>query len=194
MPTPSSSSPLQHPSPLSIPSILSVFRGPQLFKTDPAGYFVGYKATAAGVKDTEATNHLEKKMKAGPSYSFAEAVQAAIGALQSVLSEDFKASEIEARARCRSFCCCSRFTPPAQSVLPARVRVQCIVRDHLCLVLRLSLSLRAEPELVAQGVTGSSREESLGSFFSRAPPRPSRSSRLLSGGGGFRGGSRIQGP
>lgn len=31
-------------------------RGPQVFKLDPAGYFTGYKATAAGQKQTEATN------------------------------------------------------------------------------------------------------------------------------------------
>jgi 20S proteasome subunit alpha 1 len=107
-------------------------RGPQLFKTDPAGYFVGYKATAAGAlcslsrrawrgafparkqqpadaacplaaslpplpgaKDTEANNHLEKKLKGGPPSSVAETVRAAVAALQSVLSEDFKPSEIE---------------------------------------------------------------------------------------------------
>ena len=31
-------------------------RGPQIFKLDPAGYFVGFKATASGQKQTEATN------------------------------------------------------------------------------------------------------------------------------------------
>lgn len=33
-------------------------RGPQIFKCDPAGYFVGFKATAAGQKQTEATNYV----------------------------------------------------------------------------------------------------------------------------------------
>mmetsp|Transcript_6559 Transcript_6559/g.23119 ORF Transcript_6559/g.23119 Transcript_6559/m.23119 type:complete len:248 (-) Transcript_6559:1281-2024(-) len=70
-------------------------RGPQLFKTDPAGYFVGYKATGAGAKDTEATNFLEKKMKSNPSLGYDETVQMAISALQSVLAEDFKANDIE---------------------------------------------------------------------------------------------------
>ncbi|DBA70895.1 hypothetical protein WJX82_006779 [Trebouxia sp. C0006] len=70
-------------------------RGPQLYKVDPAGYYVGYKATSAGAKDQEAENYLEKKFKGNPQYTFDEAVQTAIAALQSVLSEDFKPSEIE---------------------------------------------------------------------------------------------------
>lgn len=31
-------------------------RGPQIFQLDPAGFFTGYKATAAGQKQTEANN------------------------------------------------------------------------------------------------------------------------------------------
>ncbi len=108
--------------PLGVSAILIAIdeeRGPQLFKTDPAGYFVGYKATAAGAsrierlahelfclthswvvystgaKDTEANNHLEKKLKTGASLGTTETIRAAIGALQSVLAEDFKASEVE---------------------------------------------------------------------------------------------------
>ncbi len=69
--------------------------GPQLYKCDPAGSFVGYKATCAGEKDTEAANFLEKKFKTDPLLSRDEAIQMAIQTLQVVLSMDFKATEIE---------------------------------------------------------------------------------------------------
>lgn len=84
--------------PLGVVSMLIAIdeeRGPQLFKVDPAGYFIGYKATSVGTKETEATNFLEKKFKGNPQLTYDEAVQAAIGALQSVMSEEFKPSEIE---------------------------------------------------------------------------------------------------
>ena len=35
-------------------------RGPQVFKLDPAGFFTGFKATAAGQKQTEATNFVRR--------------------------------------------------------------------------------------------------------------------------------------
>ncbi|MCD7453085.1 Polyamine N-acetyltransferase 1 [Datura stramonium] len=52
-------------------------------------------ATSVGSKEQEAINFLEKKMKNNTAFSFEETVQTAISALQSVLLEDFKASEIE---------------------------------------------------------------------------------------------------
>ncbi|CCM03576.1 uncharacterized protein FIBRA_05712 [Fibroporia radiculosa] len=79
--------------------------GPQCFKLDPAGYFVGFHATAAGQKQQEAMNHLEKKwkkldsgrgaedaVKAGQTLSRAEM---AIEALSTVHATDFKAGEVE---------------------------------------------------------------------------------------------------
>eukprot|EP00879_Flechtneria_rotunda_P004730 GHRR01004998.1.p1 GENE.GHRR01004998.1~~GHRR01004998.1.p1 ORF type:complete len:247 (+),score=92.04 GHRR01004998.1:280-1020(+) len=72
-------------------------KGPCLYKVDPAGYYVGYKATAVGAKETEAVNFLEKRIKAAPAdgFSYQEACCTAITALQNVLSEEFKASEME---------------------------------------------------------------------------------------------------
>ena len=49
--------------------------GPQVFKTDPAGYFCGFKATSAGVKQLEANSFLEKKIKRKQDFTFNEAVE-----------------------------------------------------------------------------------------------------------------------
>jgi 20S proteasome subunit alpha 1 len=70
-------------------------RGPQLFKCDPAGHYFGFKATSSGSKEQEAVNFLEKKIKNNPQLSYEETVQTAISALQSILLEDFKPTEIE---------------------------------------------------------------------------------------------------
>lgn len=71
--------------------------GPQLYKCDPAGYYVGYKATASGPKQQEALNHLEKKLKNKDCAegSWEDVVELGISALSTVLSVDFKKGEIE---------------------------------------------------------------------------------------------------
>ncbi|KAF9016559.1 20S proteasome subunit [Hymenopellis radicata] len=61
--------------------------GPQCFKLDPAGYFVGFHATAAGQKQQEAMNHLEKNR--------AEVIEMAIEAMSTVHATDYKPGEIE---------------------------------------------------------------------------------------------------
>lgn len=71
--------------------------GPQLYKCDPAGYYVGYKATASGPKQQEALNHLEKKLK-NKEYaegSWEDVVELGISTLSTVLSVDFKKGELE---------------------------------------------------------------------------------------------------
>ncbi|USP78828.1 hypothetical protein yc1106_06102 [Curvularia clavata] len=71
--------------------------GPQLYKCDPAGYYVGYKATASGPKTQEALNFLEKKLKnkEHAEGTWEEVVELAITALSTVLSVDFKKGELE---------------------------------------------------------------------------------------------------
>lgn len=71
--------------------------GPQLYKCDPAGYYVGYKATASGPKQQEALNHLEKKLKNKECAegSWEDVVELGITTLSTVLSVDFKKGELE---------------------------------------------------------------------------------------------------
>ena len=58
-------------------------RGPQVFKIDPSGHSLGFKAIAAGTKEQEAINHLEKLQKKNENgYSYEQAVQNSISTLQ----------------------------------------------------------------------------------------------------------------
>jgi len=69
--------------------------GPQVYKADPAGYYCGYKAAAAGVKSTEACTHLEKEFRKKPEHNNGETIQAGIRILSQVLSVEFKSTDIE---------------------------------------------------------------------------------------------------
>lgn len=69
--------------------------GPCVYKTDPAGYFSGYRAISVGVKQPEANGYLEKKLKKKTNFTESEAIQLAITCLSTVLAVDFKPSEIE---------------------------------------------------------------------------------------------------
>ena len=71
---------------------------PQLFRCDPAGHFVGFKATSAGQKEQEANNFLEKRYKTelNPALSYDDTVQLALACMQNVLGSDLKAGDIEA--------------------------------------------------------------------------------------------------
>jgi 20S proteasome subunit alpha 1 len=70
-------------------------RGPLLYKSDPAGYFIGYKATSAGTKDDDANNWLDKKLKKSGPLSDKASVQLGISCLQSILAQELKKGELE---------------------------------------------------------------------------------------------------
>merc|ERR1712107_451908 len=70
-------------------------KGPSLFQVDPAGNYFGYKACAAGTKDREAINALEKIVKKKLTLTQSETIQQAIGCLQTVMGMDFKPTDIE---------------------------------------------------------------------------------------------------
>ena len=70
---------------------------PRVFKTDPAGYFVGYFATSAGLKEVEANAQLEKKQRnaAFNTLSETEVKETCLATLQRVLGESLKATDVE---------------------------------------------------------------------------------------------------
>jgi len=69
--------------------------GPQLFLVDPAGHYFSYKGCASGAKAQEATSLLERRVAEDPTMSTSKTIQTAIMTLQTTVSADFKANEIE---------------------------------------------------------------------------------------------------
>ncbi|WFD29175.1 proteasome endopeptidase complex [Malassezia sp. CBS 17886] len=68
---------------------------PQIFKLDPAGHYVGYRATASGTKQTEATNFLEKQFKRNTvSSGSVSAAAAAASAANSTASAAASAPDV----------------------------------------------------------------------------------------------------
>lgn len=70
-------------------------KGAQVYKVDPAGHYLPYKAVASGKSEPEAMNFLEKRVDELPGLDENGAIEMAICAMQYVLSTDFKSTEIE---------------------------------------------------------------------------------------------------
>lgn len=68
---------------------------PQIFRLDCAGHYLPFFACAAGSKEQEAMNFLEKKFEDIKSGDYNHTVRTAILCLGHVLGSDFKGSEIE---------------------------------------------------------------------------------------------------
>lgn len=70
-------------------------KGAQVFKVDPAGHYLPYKAVSMGKYEPEAMNYLEKKVGDLAALDEAGTIEMAISSMQHVLSSDFKGTEIE---------------------------------------------------------------------------------------------------
>lgn len=68
-------------------------KGPQLFKMDPAGHVLPFKACSSGAKEQEAVNWFEKKVATFGEMDEATTTRCALQCLQSVT--DFRGNEVE---------------------------------------------------------------------------------------------------
>lgn len=67
-----------------------------MYKIDPSGSAIGYKALATGSKEQEATTQLERAFKKNNGeWNTRQAIETAIKSLSTVVSSDFRANEIE---------------------------------------------------------------------------------------------------
>mmetsp|Transcript_1899 Transcript_1899/g.2776 ORF Transcript_1899/g.2776 Transcript_1899/m.2776 type:complete len:246 (-) Transcript_1899:118-855(-) len=69
--------------------------GPSVLKVDCAGHYLPFTGAAAGPKEQEAMNFLEKRVENMPEFTEDQTVRTAITCLGSVLGSDFRGSEIE---------------------------------------------------------------------------------------------------
>jgi 20S proteasome subunit alpha 1 len=70
-------------------------KGPTVYKVDCAGHFLPFFATAAGPKEQEAMNFLEKRVTEMKEMQVDQVVRTAITCLGHVLGSDFRGNEIE---------------------------------------------------------------------------------------------------
>lgn len=70
-------------------------KGAQVFKVDPAGHLLPYKAVSTGKYEPEAMNFLEKRVAELEQLDENATVEMAISTMQHILSSDFKGTEIE---------------------------------------------------------------------------------------------------
>lgn len=69
-----------------------------LFKSEPSGYYAGFKACASGVKQIEATTFLEKNFKKRGNKvptDLNETIETALGAMSTALASDLKSNQLE---------------------------------------------------------------------------------------------------
>lgn len=72
-------------------------KGPMVYKVDPAGYYCGYLATAAGQKEQEASIWLAKKLK-GKKHApgtWKDVIELGITCLNDVIAVDFRKTDLE---------------------------------------------------------------------------------------------------
>jgi hypothetical protein len=115
-------------------------KGTQVFKIDPSGHYLPYKATAMGKYEPEAMNFLEKKVQDLGELDENTTIEMAIMAMQHILSTDFKSNEIEVGVITEglfNFVCC--FCCPFTCGLIAIV--DCTLTLPPCYIISFALAL-----------------------------------------------------